>query len=386
MTLALYRPGAVGGASGGAGALGEATIWPDVATSADLATIANPRTGDECTTTDTGFVWQYTGAAWEIVYGTVATAASLPSASVSGSALFGVGSDGIHQRTWYGRDASAWVRTPNAAPYGRALSSLQDVLSSDFDGDFGVYTNAVSGVRVTFRLRTVTVSVGAGGGTRRVWIPPSLYDESGLTIAAYLTGSENATARAARGWTDVLSAGGTRSITGNQGSSGETLLSAQFSGGQAGTAQLACGLSSMAAGTRVYWRAVLRGDCQNGAGAEASVRFAGDGVNFNWLQQRGSGGAVRLTDQANTGVDASSAPNGAGTAWASVSSTAECWEGWDFGRTINSRVHRAGNPYTSGRRPLAITAVNNVLRFAVGGGAGTEIGQLRVSFVEVLTW
>jgi hypothetical protein len=207
-------------------------IWPAVATAGELPTAAmGAESGDRCTVSATGFVHQFNGTIWQDIYGTVATTASLPSSAINSAALFGVGSDGVHERTWYGRSGGNWVRTPENVPYGRVLSSLQDVLSTDVVGDFGAYTNPTSGAVDTYRLRSVAIASAIGGGTLLTWVPSAIYSEASLTIRGFLVGTETMPARgsAIQGYTVLGS--GTGSVTGV---AGEIVLTSTASGTFAG--------------------------------------------------------------------------------------------------------------------------------------------------------
>ena len=276
----------------------------------------------------------------------------------------------------------AWVRTPDTVPFAWTLSSLNDFSAVGLqDGDFGVLTQS-GGDPVLVRYKAACPTAYAS--PIPAWISPEAYNATPV-IQGYLIGSEDASTRAAQGWTDILSAAGTRSITGDEGGSGETRLLGEFSGGQLGLAQLACGVSTMLAGTKVWWSAVIRGST-TGSASEAAVRFAGDGTNFNWLQQRTTGGTLRMTDGSNTVIDSNQIPGGTGSALPGVASTPDLFVGLDTGSTGVSRVTRKGSAYSAARRPAAASVQNNALRFSAQGTASPSQGVLRISDVIVVTY
>ena len=284
----------------------------------------------------------------------------------------------------YSYQGGNWLRfgTTTTQGYAWTLSSLNDFSAVGLqDGDFGVLTQS-GGDPVLVRYKAACPTAYAS--PIPAWISPEAYNATPV-IQGYLIGSEDASTRAAQGWTDILSAAGTRSITGDEGGSGETRLLGEFSGGQLGLAQLACGVSTMLAGTKVWWSAVIRGST-TGSASEADVRFAGDGTNFNWLQQRATGGTLRMTDGSNTVIDSNQIPGGTGSAWPGVASTPDLFVGLDTGSTGVSRVTRKGSAYSAARRPAAASVQNNALRFSAQGTASPSQGVLRISHVIVVTY
>jgi hypothetical protein len=377
----------------------QATDWADLPAEDTVQNMDEAKVGDLGYMHSSGIAERH-GNAWELLQGKFQNVADMNDfddtvADVRPNAIALVKSGGGHdeEAIAYSYQGSAWVRFGATTTQGYAwtLTETQLLTGADpsgigavQDGDYGTYTPA-GGAPVVVRYKAAcTVAVAAGGGTRAAWISPDAYAAATPTIQGYLLGSEDPTARGLQGWTDVLSAAGTRSITGNEGGSGETLLLAEFSGGSIASAQLACGVSAIVAGTKVWWGAVLRGDTTGTS--ESAVRFAGDGTNFNWLQQQNVGGTVRLTNSAGTTIDGSQIPGGTGTAWPGVSSTADVVFGSDTGSAAVSRVSRNGAAYTAGRRPAATSVQNNALRFATGAVVASSRGRLRVSYVIVVTY
>jgi hypothetical protein len=396
--LPFYRTGGVvsGGGGGNTGIpLGPFNDWSELPASAQDGAFADVL--DLGPTSSTGVALYNAGAGqWQLQFGYFETLADLnaftdPKALTAVAAVGPLLNDPESVRYQWDDPNVQWLRTPDTVPYAWTLTETQLLTGADpsgigalQDGDYGTYTPA-GGAPVVVRYKAAcTVAVAAGGGTRAAWISPDAYAAATPTIQGYLLGSEDPTARGLQGWTDVLSAAGTRSITGNEGGSGETLLLAEFSGGSIASAQLACGVSAIVAGTKVWWGAVLRGDTTGTS--ESAVRFAGDGTNFNWLQQQNVGGTVRLTNSAGTTIDGSQIPGGTGTAWPGVSSTADVVFGSDTGSAAVSRVSRNGAAYTAGRRPAATSVQNNALRFATGAVVASSRGRLRVSYVIVVTY
>ena len=371
-------------------------IWTDRIDWADLATIADPQIDDEALVTTLGTTASSAKAQkhlnqWRLTEGNWATVADMTAWPVPGvqavhnlafarvKASGGSASDAVP----YVYQSGAWVRYAGlTAGFVWTLSSLTDFSAVGLkDGDFGVLTQS-GGDPVVVRYKAACTTAYAS--PIPAWISPEAYNATPV-IQGYLIGSEDASARAAQGWTDILSAAGTRSITGNEGGSGETRLLGEYSGGQPGLAQLACGVGAMLAGTKVWWSAVIRGST-TGSISEAAVRFAGDGTNFNWLQQRNASGTLRMTDGSNTAIDSNQIPGGTGSALPGVASTPDLFVGFDTGSTGVSRVTRKGSAYSAARRPAAASVQNNALRFSAQAGASSSQGVLRVSYVIVVTY
>jgi len=189
----------VGGGGGSGAPLGDNTIW-GVDTSADLSSIPTPRTDDQAIAADTGFTWRWSGSAWELIRGTVATTASLPTSNVAGDALFGVGSDGVSAHTYYGRHSGVWARAPRPVPFLWPPVANTGSLQADalFDGDRQATTSPnrvwerVSGAwrvrqateSLASSLPTVDVITGALGfvGTAGYVWTGSAWARSGVTL------------------------------------------------------------------------------------------------------------------------------------------------------------------------------------------------------------
>jgi hypothetical protein len=329
---------------------------------------------------------EYDGADWRLAQAVFPTVADLTAfgggGELIGGGAFAIVGAGDETDPAYYYTGSAWARMADTVPFAWTLSSLTDFSAVGLkDGDFGVLTQS-GGDPVVVRYKAACTTAYAS--PIPAWISPEAYNATPV-IQGYLIGSEDASARAAQGWTDVLSAAGTRSITGNEGGSGETRLLGEYSGGQSGSAQLACGVSTMLAGTKVWWSAVIRGST-TGSTSEAAVRFAGDGTNFNWLQQRNASGTLRMTDGSNNPIDSNQIPGGTGSALPGVASTPDLFVGFDTGSTGVSRVTRKGSAYSAARRPAGASVQNNALRFSAAGAASSSQGVLRVSYVIVVTY
>ena len=387
--LPFYRTGGLLSGGGGGGPLGEATVWDTVTDWTDFGSIPGPlRQGDRVGVGDLvpgyGFA-EYDGTDWRLAQGLFPTVADLLAfGELINPGAFAIVGTGLPTDPAYYYDDSvpAWARMADTVPFAWTLSSIADFSAVGLqDGDYGVLTQS-GGDPVVVRYKAACPTAYAS--PIPAWISPEAYNATPV-IQGYLIGSEDASARAAQGWTDVLSAGGTRSITGDEGGSGETRLLGEYSGGQLGLAQLACGVSTMLAGTKVWWSAVIRGST-TGSPSEAAVRFAGDGTNFNWLQQRTASGTLRMTDGSNTAIDSNQIPGGTGSALPGVASTPDLFVGFDTGSTGVSRVTRKGSAYSAARRPAAASVQNNALRFSAQGLAASSQGVLRVSYVIVVTY
>lgn len=342
-------------------------IWPDVASSANLPPVA--LTGDRCTTTDTGFVWEYNGADWEQVYGTVATVANLPSVAVAGSALFGVGSNGVHERIWYGRHAGNWVRTPEAVPYGRTLSSITDVLTTDNVGDFGILT--ISGTPILLRLSSDVAAVG--GATVRAWVRAEAYAAT-RTLQGWYTGSEaDAAAVYAQGCIRGVGNNGTASIT-----SGYLRLAA--TGAQTETVGFL--LNAVAPGTRVYLRFEVRVTASTGYNLYVVVA---DGANAVYLSQNNvSGGTAGVFSFVNgSAASIGTAAQFRGSRTALPTSTPDLFELLDDGGLVT--VFRNGLVYASYQRTALLAGVDRIY-WGFSGTSGSTAGNLETRNCVGYTW
>lgn len=345
-------------------------IWPDVATFANLPTTAmGLESGDRCTTTDTGFVWSYNGADWEQVYGTVATVANLPSADVAGSALFGVGSNGVHERTWYGRHTGNWVRTPEAVPYGRTLSSITDVLTTDNVGDFGILT--ISGTPILLRLSSDVAAVG--GATVRAWVRAEAYAAT-RTLQGWYTGSEaDAAAVYAQGCIRGVGNNGTASIT-----SGYLRLAA--TGAQTETVGFL--LNAVAPGTRVYLRFEVRATASTGYNLYVIVA---DGANAVYLSQNNvAGGTAGVFSFVNgSAASIGTAAQFRGSRTALPTSTPDLFELLDDGGLVT--VFRNGLVYASYQRTALLAGVDRIY-WGFSGTSGSTAGNLETRNCVGYTW
>ncbi len=365
------------GGSGGAVLAGEATVWPDVASSANLSSISTPRTGDRCQTTDTGFIWEYDGVAWEIVYGTVVDVASLPSATVAGAALMGVGTDGVAARTWYGRHAGAWARTPRPSTYARTLSSLQDVLVTDLDGDYGLYVG--SDGSSTLRLKR-GISL-PGGATANLWVPPAVYAGT-ITARAYALGTESntglSTTLAAQGWTLVTGGAGAITATGS-------VIQCQSSG-SGGSAILRTLVSGLTTSSNVYFQGDLA--ITLGSAGNANV-YTTDGTNIGYFSQNNIAAASPTWIRANTSsTDAASGAyrNGAATALPTVvSGNRAAIQLMDQG-AVMATLWRDGQMYQAARRAFTAGSFGNFWSQGVSTGVGAVASTLQFRNCYVLTW
>lgn len=365
------------GGGGGAVLAGEATVWPDVASSANLSSIASPRTGDRCVTTDTGFTWEYSGSAWEIVYGTVTAAASLPSSNVAGSALIGVGTDGVSSHTWYGRHSGAWARTPRPSTYARTLSSLQDVLVTDLDGDYGLYVG--SDGSSTLRLKR-GISL-PGGATANLWVPPAVYAGT-ITARAYALGTESntglSTTLATQGWTLVVGGAGAITATGS-------VVQCQSSGG-GGTAILRTLVSSLTTTSNVYFQ----GDVAITIGSAGNCNlYTTDGTNIGYFSQNNISAASATWIRANTSsTDAATNAyrNGAATALPTVASGNRAAVQFMDQGTVMATMWRDGAMYHAARRPFTAGSFGNFWSQGVSTGAGGTPSTITFRNCYVLTW
>jgi hypothetical protein len=308
--------GVVGGGGGGPSPPpGDATVWPDVATDADLRA-SGLRTGDRQRTTTPAAEWVYSGTAWEIETLTAATIA----------------------------DADAVLAASPAIAGARI---------------------AITGAEVCYRA-TAALSL-PGGGTRQITVPAEVYDWGSLTVRAYLGGAEDGTARTAQGWT----AGGGGTITGDEGGTGTTLLSATGSGA---FASLQTAASAVTSTTRAYLR---WGDGRAAAGSGTGTlgTLVADGTNAGFARQIGTTTAMQCIYF--PGGSPVTLQAGSLRAGGVLLTDAAEWEVIDRGRDIGYALRRNRGHYHDARRDQGNSATNGLWLIATAGTGGTSTLRLR---------
>jgi hypothetical protein len=316
--------GSRGVVGGGGGPPGDATVWPDVATDADLRA-SDLRTGDRQRTTTPDAEWVYSGTAWEIETLTAATI-----------------------------EAADAVLAANPAIAGARI--------------------AITGAEVAYRA-SAALSL-PGGGTRQITVPAEVYDWGSLTVRAYLGGAEDGTARAAQGWTDL--ALGTGSIVGDEGGTGTTLITASATSSQ--YAITAAG--TPVASTRIYarWNQTPN---RTAAGTSLTGFILADDARVSTVGEVNTTDDIngRMQFRAAAAGFSNIAPTQLRSGGVGTFNTQATWEIMDLGRTVLAILVRNGLTWQSVLRDNSIISAGNQtpgrLRALTGSSSGTSTLRLR---------
>jgi hypothetical protein len=95
----------------------------------------------------------------------------------------------------YQWNGSAWARTAAlTAGYAWTITSLDQADPSGVGatqiGDYGTFTDPITGAINVYRLATINIASGIGGGTVTRWIPEDVYGRANLEVVAYCVGDE----------------------------------------------------------------------------------------------------------------------------------------------------------------------------------------------------
>jgi hypothetical protein len=262
---------------------------------------------------------------------------------------------------------------PAGQAFARTLSSLQDVIATDLDGDYGRFTGSL-GATVLRLKRGIALPSGAVD----LWLPPTVYAGT-ITMRAHFTGLEDDTGLdatlAGKGWTVTKTA-----VTGIV----STALAAGFvrlsDGGvaatQANLSVTAFASGGLAAGTKWYMQASVRlPTCAFLSTAVPSVR---DGASI-WNLEVASAGAILASNSL-----ASTVLRSGGVAMP-TSGTPTVLQIMDEGSTVGTVVTRDGGTYFANRRNA--TSLVTGSNFFVGDISTALAGMTQDwQHCYVLTW
>jgi hypothetical protein len=168
--------------------------YPDVADWAALSALDTHSPGDLARVLNLGFAnstgtARFSGTQWELSTGYFATTVdrdAFPNPVVEGATIY------VGPAASYFDDLSN--RQTGGIPFTWTITSLSQTDPSGIGvtrvGDYGVYTNPTSGAVNTYRLATIPIAVGAGGGSVTRWIPPDFYGRANLQVVSYIVGGE----------------------------------------------------------------------------------------------------------------------------------------------------------------------------------------------------
>lgn len=252
-------------------------------------------------------------------------------------------------------DANAWT-----------LTAITDTPSGVAAGDFGELNGR------TYRYASISVDAGAGGGTQNIWIPSDVYEWTSLSVVAYLTGDEDATARGNQGWTDSTT--GTGSVTGDVSGSGFTRLAAPANNDVGAIQTLVSGVT---AGMKVYVRTVATGQSES----QASVGwFMADGSNA--LRLYDADDALAFRSNSSTVINPTPVRDGG---YKLADAASALWETVDEGRTVYATAYRDGAAYHGTQRTNGTSTANRLEFRAFRFLASVREPQLDLSQVVVIT-
>ncbi len=345
-------------------------LWPETDVPGSLQEIAVVD-GDRQKTTSPDRLWERVSGAWKIRQATESLASSLPTVDVITGALGFVGTAGY---VWGG---ASWSRTGVTLnqPYARTLSSLQDVLTTDLDGDYGLFNG------VSLRLKR-SISL-PGGGTANLWVPPVVYAGT-ITARAYLTGTESntglSTTLANQGWTVSTSgAGGSINTTAAPGFVRITDSSTASSSASLGVTAFASG--GIAPSTKFYLQGGFRVPVSTTAAYLATVR---DATNY-WSLFQVAAGLTVGTDTNNPPTALATTLVRGGATALPTSGAASVLEVIDEGATVYTMVRRDGSPYVGTRRNIAASGAASNLFIGDISTATTGV-TVDAQNLYVLTW
>jgi hypothetical protein len=201
--LPFYRTGGVVSGGGGGGGntgvpLGPFNDWSELPASAAGGSIAfvadlGPSLSSGIAVYDTG------DSEWKLQFGTFGTLADLLTFTdpISSLAVATVGTlldDPESVRYQWDDTVPEWVRTPETVPYAWDITDLTNIDPSGIGatqiGDYGTFTDPLTGAINVYRLATINIASGAGSGTVTRWIPEDVYGRANLEVVAYCVGDE----------------------------------------------------------------------------------------------------------------------------------------------------------------------------------------------------
>jgi len=262
-----------------------------------------------------------------------------------------------------------------ATPY--TLTSITDIPPGAVDGEAGEFNGRI------YVLTTLSMRAGAGGGTRKMWLPSEITGGT-LEGLAYLVGDEDVTndvALNAQGWPSVTRTGGTITTSSDR---------VRLDTGGVGNAyvEIAALTSGIDASSRFYLRWMYRATTGNqvtGAATNCTTRVFNGGQGFFLAMPTSSnvGKGIFLWTGSST--------NSAGTEQASQPAIPNL-TGTDIMMELVvdvpnnvSYVYRDGVLTTASR--MISSGASDLLSFVVNSGsAATQSAIMDLSEVEVVSW
>jgi hypothetical protein len=351
-----------GSGGGGGGPLGDATIWPAVADWAGLASISNPRTGDRAGVLDLGTgnstgVAQWSGSAWELVYGMLNSVADLLAFAepIAVGALAGVEQSASDDETAvrYQWSGSAWERTPAGRPY---VWTIDHILQADPTG-IGLVRPGDHGVLPGSQVAAAKMFAAGDtpdGVARIVWLPLDV--AAGATsLVAYGFGAESAVDLAAQGAL-ITETGGGSSVGPVDG------FTRIVAGGGAGNTAVLNAITSLGETEKVF----MSSETRAGTTGTKGVQIA-DGTNGSRIYQVGAG-AVQLYQSDGVTVQSTGVTlRSSGSAWPALDASPSRTEIRDDGRTVLTTIERDGVTYHTSKRNLVLAGFTRAAWVALVG-------------------
>ena len=200
--LPFYRTGGVVSGGGGGGGntgvpLGPFNDWSELPASAQDRAIAVVL--DLGPTSSYGLAAYDAGAGqWQLSFGYFLTLADLNAFAYlkAADALASVGplDDPTSVRYQWDDPNVQWLRTPDPVPFAWTITSLDQADPSGIGatqvGDYGTFTDPITGAINVYRLASIAIAPGIGGGTVTRWIPEDVYGRANLQVVAYCVGDE----------------------------------------------------------------------------------------------------------------------------------------------------------------------------------------------------
>jgi hypothetical protein len=200
--LPFYRTGGVVSGGGGGGGntgvpLGPFNDWSELPASAQDRAVAVVL--DLGPTSSYGLAAYDAGAGqWQLSFGYFLTLADLNAFAYlkAADALASVGplDDPTSVRYQWDDPNVQWLRTPDPVPFAWTITSLDQADPSGIGatqvGDYGTFTDPITGAINVYRLASIAIAPGIGGGTVTRWIPEDVYGRANLQVVAYCVGDE----------------------------------------------------------------------------------------------------------------------------------------------------------------------------------------------------
>ena len=292
----------------------------------------------------------------------------------------------------YQWNGSAWARTAAlTAGYAWTITSLSQADPSGVGatqvGDYGTFTDPITGAINVYRLATINIASGAGSGTVTRWIPEDVYGRANLQVVAYCVGDEAMPGygMSLRGYTYERTGAGTIGTV-----SGYMRLDAPAPGSGSQFAYMTG--PNIIGSKRFYVVSDARGVT---AGTVGQAGFFNSSLvpqsQWTLAEQRDQGSTMRpiFWDGFIWAPATTSVRNGTGN----TLSASDPWiiEGWSAGTAITdmmvTRVN--GQVYTSLVRNFDAATVStnfNVLPFAGGNSFGTSSARFEIRNHYVMTY